>query len=223
PQVGARLGAALAVGNVNSDEFEDLIVGVPGEDIGGKAGAGQVHVFLGGSAGLVASASITLHQDTLGVRGEAGAGDAFGSSLAVGDLNADGYGDLVVGVPGDTVGAAAGAGLVNVLFGSATGVDIVGDRLLSQATRRVKGRAETGDHLGASVTTIDINGDGFRDLVIGVPEEDIRAAKNAGHILLVPGRAGGVRLGGSSGMSQKKPAAGANERGDRFGYALAAS
>ena len=67
----------------------------------------------GSAEGLSAAGDQFISQNTAGVRGGSEAGDAFGSSLAVGDLNGDGFEDLVVGVPGEAIGRIDGAGGVN--------------------------------------------------------------------------------------------------------------
>src|SRR4051794_4697788 len=113
----------------NHDGFDDLAVGVPGEDIGTVADAGAVNVIYGGGGisvlnpgGLKSAGNRVFSQDTPGVEGVAEKGDRFGSALAWGDFNHDGFDDLAVGVPGEDIGTVVNAGAVNVLFGSASGL-----------------------------------------------------------------------------------------------------
>ena len=84
--------------------------------------------------------------------------DRFGSALAAGDFNADRRADLAVGVPGETLGGAFGAGAVNVLYGSAGGLTAAGSQLWSQATPGVAGIAEAGDFFGQTLAGADPSG-----------------------------------------------------------------
>jgi len=58
-------------------------------------------------------------------------GDEFGTSVAAGDINDDGYDDLVIGVPGDKVGTASGAGSIHIMYGSSAGLTATNDQLIS--------------------------------------------------------------------------------------------
>ena len=108
---GDLFGDALATGDFNSDHFDDLAVGVPGED----SAAGAVNVLLGGPDGLSALGNQIWAQGSDGIAGEAKGGDFFGQALAAGYFNSDGFEDLAIGVPGEM----AKAGAVNVLYGAA--------------------------------------------------------------------------------------------------------
>jgi hypothetical protein len=81
----------------NNDGFEDLAIGVPGEELGGLAGAGAVHVIYGTANGLSTANAQFWNKNLLTVRGPfANAGDHFGAALAAGDFNCDGFADLAV-------------------------------------------------------------------------------------------------------------------------------
>jgi hypothetical protein len=114
----------------------DLAVGAPGDDVGAAADAGAVSVFLG-VVGGTGGTSQTVVQDN------PEAGDRFGAALVVGEFNGDGFEDLVVGAPGENVGATSDAGAANVLFGSAAGLT-AGQTLLQD-------NPETGDQFGAAL------------------------------------------------------------------------
>lgn len=85
----------------NGDGYADLAVGVPGESVKKKGGAGAVNVLYGTASAISAAGNQLWHRDVAGVLGTADAGDAFGSSIAWGDFNDDGYSDLAVGAPRD--------------------------------------------------------------------------------------------------------------------------
>ena len=74
------------------------------------------------SSSMSSVASTCLQQDTAGIEGEVQEDDRLGSALAAGDFDGDGKADLAIGVPGEDLGHGAGddAGVVNVLYGTAT-------------------------------------------------------------------------------------------------------
>ena len=91
--------------------------------------------------------------------------DVFGQSVdGIGDVNNDGYDDIIVGSHGNRdIASTAGAALV--FAGSASGID------LSSEIRLYAPSPLGGDHFGKSVSTAgDVNGDGFLDIVIGAPQ-----------------------------------------------------
>ena len=135
---GSGFGASLAAaGDVNGDGFTDVIVGAPT--------AGIVSVFHGSATGLASAPAITIDGPT---------GSDFGASVAgAGDVNGDGYADVIVGA--STVASAF------VYYGSATGIVTTSVSTLSSAT---------GSRFGASVAGAgDVNGDGRTDVVVGAP------------------------------------------------------
>ncbi|MCP4407294.1 MAG: S8 family serine peptidase, partial [Gammaproteobacteria bacterium] len=145
-------GGSRALGDFNGDGFDDLAIGVPGESIGSLSGAGAVNVIYGSSTGLKSAGDQLWHQNTVGIEGGAEAGDRLGASVSTGDFNKDGYTDLAIGVPGESIGSLSGAGAVNVIYGSSTGLKSAGDQLWHQNTAGIEGGAEAGDRLGASVS-----------------------------------------------------------------------
>ena len=147
---------------MNGDGYADVIVGASGSDAGG-ADAGRAYVFFGGP-GLDAVPDLTLTG--------AAAGDYFGGSVgAAGDVNGDGYADVIVGA-GQNDAGGSNAGRAYVYFGG-PGMDAVADVTLTGAA--------AGDIFGFAVGTAgDVNGDGHDDVVVGAPYRTTRAGRTAG-------------------------------------------
>ncbi|MBI2565550.1 MAG: FG-GAP repeat protein [Candidatus Schekmanbacteria bacterium] len=150
----ARTGAAVAAaGDVNADGYADVMIAAPGWNEGALP-LGKVSLFLGGPQGLQKTAQWTAYGD------EEGAG--FGTAAAgVGDLDGDGYGDVLVAAPGHDA-EKVDAGRVYVFSGGAAG-------LAATASSSLDGDAP-GAQLGASLAAAhDVDGDGRDDIVIGAP------------------------------------------------------
>jgi glucose/arabinose dehydrogenase len=138
------------------------------------------------------------------------------------DIDGDGYGDVIVGVPGETVSGVEGAGAVHVFHGSATGLVAAHDDFITQETAGIVGVSRPGDRFGDAVSCADLDGDGYSDVVIGVPGKRIGAREDAGAVTIVPGSAAGVDPGASVRLHQdRNNVRNAAESGDRFGVALA--
>lgn len=192
PEWGDRFGAALGVADFNGDGYPDLAIGSPGEGIGPRASAGAVVTIHGSDAGLTAETAGFWHQDVDGVRGKSEAFDEYGAALAAADFDGDGYGDLAVGVPGENLVVAADAGLVSVLFGTASGLSPARDQIWHQDRDYVKGHAGTGDRFGQDLVAADFDGDGHIDLAVAIPGEKVGSASNAGAVSVFFSSAAGL-------------------------------
>jgi len=144
-------GAAVAsAGDVNGDGYADVIVGANGD---GGTRAGRAHLFLGGPSGLDAFPSTTLESPD-------GPGGRFGWSVAsAGDVDADGYADVVVAA----IAASGHTGRVYLYRGGAVGLD-------PNPTTVLEGPDGREGAFGRSLSGIgDMNGDGYADLAVGAP------------------------------------------------------
>jgi hypothetical protein len=139
------------------------------------------------------------------------------------DFNGDGFADLAIGVPKETIGGADNLGAVNVLYGSASGLTARGDQLWHQDAPGVPGSGEPGDLFSFALSAGDFNGDGYCDLAIGAPFEDTSGGANAGSVTLLYGSPGGLTAAGARTITEDaRGVSGAGEAGDQFAYALSA-
>ena len=103
------------------------------------------------------------------------------------DIDGDGVGDLIVGVPGEGIGSIGDAGLVQIRYNpgghSATAASV---QSLHQGKEEVEGYAEAGDGFGTFVLAADVTGDDTPDLLVGTPEKSIGNNDSAGLVSLFP-------------------------------------
>nr|WP_237519981.1 FG-GAP-like repeat-containing protein [Streptomyces sp. HUCO-GS316] len=123
---------------------------------------------------------------------------AVGAEAVVGtpgDVNKDGYRDVVVSAPDATVAGHAKAGAVVVLYGTSRGIDPSRRTVVTQNSTGIPGAAESGDRFGAAVIVYDLNRDGYSDLVVGAPGEDVAGDDGGGSVTVVYGTASGLTKG----------------------------
>lgn len=148
-----------------------------------------------------------------------------GLIAATGDVNGDGYADLVVGDPDepDKAGAdGALGGRVLLWYGSAHGIARDAKPVqLTQDTPGVPGASEKYDEFGGALTVADLNRDGLADIVVGAPLEDT-GRRNAGQVTVIPGRRTGALGGGAYAFTQNTAnIPDADESEDAFGSTVA--
>ncbi|HEX2639797.1 MAG TPA: FG-GAP-like repeat-containing protein, partial [Pyrinomonadaceae bacterium] len=153
-------GGGAAKGDFNKDGFADLAVGVPNEDVNGVGGVGAVNIIYGSASGLTSTGDQVFYETDFGF--SLASSDHFGSALASGDFNGDGFSDLAIGMPDRDSGTFADAGKVLLINGGSGGLNLSTERTLSLLSGG-QGNA------GAALVWADFNGDGFGDLAVGIP------------------------------------------------------
>ncbi|MFE6399276.1 integrin alpha pat-2 [Streptomyces alboflavus] len=169
-KLNARHGGAF--GDLNGDGFQDF-VGTPQEYDADNSGA--ISVTYGGPDGVSKTIPARVYdQDSPGVPGVNEKGDRWGTDVTIGDLDKDGYGDIVVGASWEsaTDPATAVSGSVTMLRGSKTGVTTEGAKVLTQNSKGIPSTSEKSDHFGEAVAVVDGDKNGTPEVYVGGNGED---------------------------------------------------
>ena len=159
-----RFGSSVATGRFNNDFIDDLVIGVPREDINssGINDAGSINIIYGDSFGLSSSGNQSFHQNTANMLGSAENSDRFGDVVVTGDLNNDNFDDLVIGVPRED----DSKGAFHILYGTVNGISTDENQY---ETNIFFGGAIL-DEMGYAMTVADF-GDG-KEIAVGIPGDD---------------------------------------------------
>ncbi|WP_330306039.1 MULTISPECIES: FG-GAP and VCBS repeat-containing protein [unclassified Streptomyces] len=193
---GGWYSYGLAAGKVNGDGKTDLVV--LGTQLSGSEESHRVWFLKGASGGLTSGASKTFDSSVL--------------DASIGDFDKDGYGDIALGQPD----RSTGKGAVTVWRGTSSGPS--GSATFTQATSGVSGTPEADDNFGYDVSAADTNGDGYADLAVGVPHEDVDGTEDQGGVHLFRGGSGGLSGARSSWIPQT--VTGADGSDASFGYTV---
>jgi hypothetical protein len=183
---GDNAGTSVDIaGDVNGDGFADLIIGSPNNH-DALNHAGKVYLVLGKSSGLSLGVNLSLADASW--RGE-GVWDQAGNSVSsAGDVNGDGYDDLLIAAHYNASGGISSRGKVYIIFGKASGW--AKNVSLSNADASFLGETRF-DNAGDCVDSLgDVNGDGYDDIIIGARYND-EGGSSAGQAYIVFGKASG--------------------------------
>jgi hypothetical protein len=177
-------------GDVNGDGLDDLIVGAFGADLNGESSGKSYVVFGKADDTAVELSDVANGTGGFAINGEAGNGVGFSVSGA-GDVNGDGFDDLIVNAPGAN---ADGSGKSYVVFGKADNSSVeVSDVATGIGGFAINGEAED-DGAGISVSSAgDVNGDGLADLIVGASAADPNG-ESSGKSYVVFGKADGTAV-----------------------------
>jgi Ca2+-binding RTX toxin-like protein len=201
--VGDLSGESVSsAGDINGDGFADVIIGASGASGPGntRLSAGDSYVVFGKASGFAAEIDLATVAGGNGgfvIHGEEQGDDSGVSVSSAGDINGDGFDDLIIAAlnsdgPGNT---RPGAGDSYVVFGKASGFAAEIDLAAVAAGNGgfvIYGQ-DSGDHISSVSSAGDVNGDGFDDLLIGASDGDgpNNTRDRAGDSYVVFGHAGG--------------------------------
>jgi disulfide bond formation protein DsbB len=213
-------GDKLVAGDFDGDGYDDLAIRVAHETVG-SIEPRAVNVIYGSSSGLSSAGNQFWHQNSPGVLGVNEVGDTFGSALAAGDIDGDGYDELIIGNPCESIGSIDDAGAVNVLYGSSSGLTSTGNQMWHQNSPDILGICEENDIFGAALGVGDFDGDGYADVTVGVSSEDVGTTNGAGAVNVLYGSSLGLSSKNNQMWHQNSPEIlGICEQNDWFSFAL---
>ncbi|MFJ3302294.1 FG-GAP-like repeat-containing protein [Streptomyces sp. NPDC086549] len=207
---GLEAANMIAAGDVNGDGIDDIAIGAHSTE---ESDSRATALLLGGANGLTRAGWL---RDTTNR-------SIGGEDIAIGDLNKDGYGDIVVGHAFDgmdsDVELPTKGGALGVVYGGPAGLSTTRKPVwINQDTPGVPGVGEYHDGMGSALSIGDTNGDGYLDVVTGLPGEDFDGITDAGSVLVLRGSANGLTGTGAKSFSQDTAGVpGAAEKADQFG------
>jgi hypothetical protein len=164
------LGTAISYGDINKDGYSDIVIGASG----GPSipfGAGQSYVLFGKSSGYndIALANLTMPN---GFKIAGGARlDLSGCSISVGDVNKDGYDDIIIGASSASPLGRSQAGESYIIYGKSGGFTNINLGTLSSNQGFSVNGSNSYEQSGTAVSYLkDVNGDGYGDFIIGAPD-----------------------------------------------------
>ena len=166
PNYGA-FGQLVTMGDFNGDGRDELVIDDPADVVDRSYSIGSVTVMRGVATtlGTTTTGAVRLSLDSSGIPGsptpfqtKTDIADAFGITMATGDIDADGYADLVVGIPGHNAPGHLDTGAVLRLYGSKSGITTARSAFFT--ANSVRGRYKTRENFGSTVAIADVLGAG---------------------------------------------------------------
>jgi hypothetical protein len=175
------------------------------------APAGYYMLFVTDNAGVPSVAKMIKLQQKPAVKG------------ASSDFNGDGFSDAVVADPNADPGGVADAGQVTVLYGNSGTIGGGSVDTLVQGSGTVGNTASAGDRFGSNLAAADLDNDGYTDLLVGTPYEDISGQADSGLAQVIWGSSAGLGKSKASTQLTQDSFGRTITAGDQLGYAIDAS
>ena len=183
------MGSIAGPVELDGDGLHDIVVGSITIKSGANTRAGGAYVFYGTAGALSTSASLSIAAADASFTGGAADDVLGGASASAGDVNGDGYNDLVLGAYGVDNGSTLNVGCAYLLHGGASRLSGASS-VTSAAVATICGEA-TSDSLGATVGGADVNGDGYSDMFVGANGVDNGTSSNVGAMYVFYGSLSG--------------------------------
>lgn len=220
-EAGDHFGFSIEKGAFNTlDQFNDMAIGAPGEDVSAVVDAGNVTVVYGNEAGIGHVGEVV--RQGAGAPEHSEAGDNFGWSLAAASFDENpGATGLAVGVPGESIGGISQAGKIAVIYPGVNGLTAPGGAPARGFNQVDVGEVpESFDRFGETLAEGVFSLAPYADLLVGSPFEDVGAAEDAGVVSIMFGSSRGITPVGSMTFDQSG-LGGTPDAGDNFGASLA--
>jgi Domain of unknown function (DUF1929)/FG-GAP repeat len=175
------------------------------------APAGYYMLFITDNAGVPSVAKMIKLQQKPAVKG------------ASSDFNGDGFSDAVVADPYADPGGVADAGQLTVLYGNSGTIGGGSVDTLVQGSGTVGNTASAGDRFGSNLAAADLDNDGYTDLLVGTPYEDISGQADSGLAQVIWGSSAGLGKSRASTQLTQDSFGRTITAGDQLGYAIDAS
>ena len=175
----------MASGDINNDGYDDIIIGAHVAAPPGGDGAGETYVIFGSSS-PPATIDLSFQSADITVYGDDG-GDCSGRAVASGDVNGDGYNDIIIGALNADPPGGNEAGETYVIFGSSYPSPPYTVDLNSQIADITIYGDDGADYSGRAVASGDIHGDGYHDIIIGAYGADPPGRSYAGETYVIFG------------------------------------